>query len=100
MYQFFFIAALFLIVLLALNFEFLLLPNPTVVGLGGFCVLVGLGIIVYAAIKKRKSAPQEVLSQKDKKSLRSAGCVPTVTGSLYVLTGVGVLILQAIGFFH
>jgi hypothetical protein len=100
MSQVLFIAALFLIVLLALNFEYLIFPSPLVTGFGILLMLLGLGIILYGAVQKRKAGSTQSDSSGTDKAQRSAGCAPAVAGGLYILTGVGVLILQIIGYLH
>jgi hypothetical protein len=100
MYQLLFIAALFLIVLLALNLEYLIFPSLLIIGLGIISVLLGLGIIVYGAVRKRRAGPAKPESSGTDKAHRSAGCAPLVAGGLYIVTGIGVLVLQAIGYWH
>jgi hypothetical protein len=100
MYQFLFIAALFLIVLLALNFEFLLFPNLGIVGLGASSLILGIGIAAYGTLHGKRNAPRGSDLPVAEKTPRPAGCLPVMIGSLYMLTGIGVFILQAIGFFH
>jgi hypothetical protein len=96
MVQLLFIAALFLIVLLALNFEYLVFPSLLAGGVGVISVLLGLGIILYGGLRKGKTE----VTQGTEKAPRSAGCAPAVSGGLYILTGLGVLVLQAIGYLH
>jgi hypothetical protein len=72
MYEILFIAALFLIVVLALYFDALLLPGLPAVVLGALCLLLGAGIAVFGSLR----------------------------GGLYALSGAGVLVLQALGYFH
>ncbi|MGB7538805.1 MAG: hypothetical protein WBM17_09715 [Anaerolineales bacterium] len=98
--QLLFIVALFLIVLLALNFEYLIFPSPLVAGFGILLVLLGLGIVLYGGVKKRKAGPAQPESSGTDKAPHSAGCAPAVAGGLYLLAGIGVLILQAIGYLH
>ncbi len=98
--QVLFIAALFLIVLLALNFEYLIFPSLPVTGLGIVLALLGAGIILHGAVQKRKAETTQSDSSGTEKAPRSTGCAPAVAGGLYLLTGIGVLILQAIGYLH
>ena len=98
--QILFIAALFLIVLLALNFEYLIFPSLPVTGLGILLALLGAGIILYGVAQKRKTGSRQSESSGTEKAPRSAGCAPAVAGALYLLTGIGVLVMQAIGYFH
>jgi len=95
-----FILALFLIVALALNFEVLLLPSLVVVGLGAACVILGIGMVAYGVTRKGTAVPRESESPGDGKTPASAGCLPVIVGSLYGLIGIGMFILQAIGYFH
>ena len=94
-----FLSALFLIVLFALNFEFLLLPHPAVMGLGIAGLLLGAGIILIGFLRRRKGPPppSETYSDVDKKR-RSAGCLLGIVGTLYALTGIGIIVLQAVGY--
>jgi hypothetical protein len=99
MYTYLFIAALFLIVLLALNFDFLLLPNLAVVGLGTATLIVGAGIFLIGYLRNRKGLPRELESDPAVGRLRrSAGCLSAIVGSLYALTGIGIIMLQVIGY--
>ncbi len=99
MSQILFVAALFLIVLLALNFEYLIFPSLPVTGLGILLALLGAGIILYGAVQRKAGSTQPESSATDK-AARSSGCAPAVAGALYLLTGIGVLIMQAIGYLH
>jgi hypothetical protein len=98
MSQVLFVAALFLIVLLALNFEYLIFPSLPVTGLGILLALFGAGIILYGVINKRKTGSKQSESSGPEKVSRSAGCAPAVAGGLFLLTGIGVLVMQAIGY--
>ncbi len=100
MSQVLFIAALFLIVLLALNFEYLIFPSLPVTGLGILLALFGLGIVLYGAVQKRKAGSTQPESSATDKAARYSGCAPAVAGGLYLLTGIGVLVMQAIGYLH
>jgi|GEM_PF-3818584 len=96
MSQVLFVAALLLIVLLALNFEYLIFPSLPVTGLGILLLLLGAGIMLYSIVKKGKAGS----TQGFDKAPRSAGCAPAIAGGLFLLTGIGVLVLQAIGYPH
>jgi hypothetical protein len=100
MSQILFVAALLIIVLLALNFEYLVLPSLPASGLGIILVLLGLGIILASIVRKGTNSPPKSESSAADGAPRSVGCAPMIAGSLYLLAGVGVLILQAIGYFH
>ncbi|MBN2084065.1 MAG: hypothetical protein JW748_02485 [Anaerolineales bacterium] len=95
-----FVAALLLIVLLAVNFEYLIFPSLPVTGLGILLLLLGAGIILYSIVKKGKAGSTQSESSGFDKAPRSAGCAPAIAGSLYIFAGLGVLILQAIGYSH
>jgi hypothetical protein len=100
MSQVLFVAALFLIVLLALNFEYLIFPSLPVSGLGILLALLGAGIILFGVFQKRKTGSKQSESSGTDKAARSSGCAPAVAGALFLLTGIGVLVMQAIGYFH
>jgi hypothetical protein len=100
MCQLLFIAALFLIVLLAVNIEYLIFPSLLASGAGIISVLLGLGIILYGGLRKRKTESEPSGSSGTDEAHRSAGCAPLVAGGLFFLTGIGVLVLQAIGYLH
>ncbi len=100
MSQILFVAALFLIVLLALNFEYLIFPSLPVTGLGVVLVLLGLGVILFGVIQKRKTESKQTESSGTDHAPRKAGCAPAVAGGLFFLTGIGVLVMQAIGYLH
>ncbi len=100
MSQILFVAALFLIVLLALNFEYLIFPSLPVTGFGILLLLLGLGIILFGVIQKRRTGSMKSESSATGKAARSAGCAPAVAGGLYILSGLGVLVMQAIGYFQ
>ncbi len=100
MSQVLFVAALLLIVLLALNFEYLIFPSLPVTGLGILLLLLGAGIMLYSIVKKGKAGSTQSESSGFDKAPRSAGCAPAIAGGLFLLTGIGVLVLQAIGYPH
>jgi len=103
MFTYLFIAALFLILLFALNLEFLLLPDPAVALLGVAVVILGAAIIVYGR-RWWKPLPPDTRGDDSggegkPKTRRPTARLIDIVGATYALTGIGILILQAIGFF-
>jgi hypothetical protein len=97
-----YISALFLIVLLMLNFEFLLLPNPAVAGFGIAVLILGAAIMVIGGRRKRSlpSGTENADSgQRAEKLRRITVRRAVVAGAMYGFVGLGILILQAIGYF-
>jgi hypothetical protein len=103
MQTYLFIAALFLALLFVLNFEFLLLPDAAVALLGVALLILGAAIAVYGrrwkgpAPSRKKAAPSGKAAGK--KTRRPTARLIDVVGAMYAVTGLGILMLQAIGFF-
>jgi hypothetical protein len=103
MQTYLFIAALFLALLFVLNLEFLLLPDAAVALLGVALLILGAAIAVYGRRWKgpppsrKKAAPSG--KGEGKKTRRPTARLIDVVGAMYAVTGLGILVLQAIGFF-
>ena len=100
MYTYLFIAALFVIVLLVLNFDFLLLPTLAMAGLAAALMTAGIVISMSGGWKRRPSAvgTADESSEADKAWVRMRER-SRIVGSLYTASGLGILLLQGIGFF-
>ena len=99
MYTYLFVAALFVIVLLVLNFDFLLLPSLAVAGLAAVLMTAGMVISISGSWRRRPSAvgAAEENSEADKSWVKTRERA-RVVGSLYITAGLGILLLQMIGF--
>jgi hypothetical protein len=99
MYTYLFVAALIVIVLLALNFDFLLLPNLAAAGLAAVLITAGVVISMSGGVRRRPNVDGKVdaTSDADKTWVRTRER-SRVAGSLYTMAGIGILILQTIGF--
>ncbi len=104
MYQLLFIAALFIIFILAMSFEFLLFPSGVVLGLGAASIILGIAIIPYGNIRKGSGSAGKGEGESGipagKNPRRSTACQSVVVGSFYLFIGIGMFLLQAIGYFH
>lgn len=102
MYQILFIVSLFIIVFLALGLEYFLSPNVAFLILGAASLILGIILFGYGNIRKKAGPPAKpgagsILESTDKKPKESSACLPAVVGGMYVLIGIGILILQIVG---
>jgi hypothetical protein len=105
MYQILFIVSLFIIVFLALELEYFLSPNVVFLILGAASLIFGIILFGYGNIRKKagppgKSGEGSIPGSTDKKPKESSACLPVVVGGMYVLIGIGILILQTIGYHY
>ena len=103
MQTYLFIAALFLALLFVLNLEFLLLPDAAVALLGVALLILGAAIAVYSRRWKGPAPSRKAAAgsgkAEGKKARRPTARLIDVVGAMYAVTGLGILVLQAIGFF-
>jgi hypothetical protein len=105
MFTYLFAAGLFLIVLFALNLEFLLIPDLAVTLLGAGVVILGIAIAVAGRRRTGAAAPPKEADPSAGRAAEERLRRPTVrlaglVGGLYAATGAGILLLQAIGFLY
>ncbi|HEY5117876.1 MAG TPA: hypothetical protein VII90_00310 [Anaerolineales bacterium] len=105
MYQILFIVSLFIIVFLALGLEYFLAPNVVFLILGAASLIFGIVLFGYGSIQKQagphgKPGEGSITVSMDKKPKESSACLPAVAGGMYVLIGIGILILQIVGYHY
>jgi hypothetical protein len=105
MYQILFIVSLFIIVFLALELEYFLAPNVVFLILGAAILIFGIILFGYGNIQKKTGPPVNpgegsIPESTDKKPKESSACLSAVVGGMYVLIGIGILILQIIGYHY
>jgi hypothetical protein len=103
MYQILFIVSLFIIVFLALELEYFIAPNLIFLILGAVGLIFGIILFGYGSIRKQAGLPGKpgeasIPESTDKKPKESSACLPAVVGGMYALIGIGILILQLIGY--
>ena len=105
MYQILFIVSLFITVFLALELEYFLAPNVVFLILGAASLIFGILLFGYGNIRKQAGLPgkpgeESTPLSTDKKPKESSACLSAVVGGMYVLIGIGILILQIIGYHY